>query len=102
MWQLIFSYFPIILLIYLMTRKNSMPSSRALPLVALISYLIMMVVFRREANEVHAEVISGLLLAWTPILIIAGAIFLFRTMEATGSLEVIRRWLNNLSTIMIR
>jgi lactate permease len=42
-------------------------------------------------------VLSGILLAWTPILIIGGAIFLFRTMEATGSLALIRRWLNQLT-----
>ncbi len=97
MGKLLFSYLPIVLLVWLMTRKRSMPSSRALPLVAFITYLIMLVVFRREANMVHAETLSGLLLAWTPILIIAGAVFLFRTMEATGSMDVIRVWLNGIS-----
>ena len=97
MWTLIFSYFPIVLLIFLMTKKRSMPSANALPLVAFLAYIIMLVVFQRDANAVHAEVISGLLLAWTPILIIAGAIFLFRTMEATGSLDTIKNWLNTIS-----
>jgi len=98
MQEILFAYLPIVVLVYLMTRKNSMPSSQALPLVALMTYLIMLVVFRREANQVHAEVLSGLLLAWTPILIIAGAIFLFRTMEATGDMDVIRLWLNRISS----
>jgi lactate permease len=93
----IFSFLPIVLLIYLMTKKNSVPSSKALPLTALITYLIMLVIFRQNANLVHANVAKGLLVAWTPILIIAGAIFLFRTMEATGSLSVIRQWLNTVS-----
>lgn len=97
MIEVVFAYLPILLLVFLMTRKNSMPSSRALPLVALLTYLIMLTVFRREASHVHAEVVSGLLLAWTPILIIAGAIFLFRTMEATGDMDVIRGWLNRIS-----
>ncbi len=74
-----------------------MPSSKALPLSALVVYFIMLVFFRHDPNLIHANVLSGLLVAWTPILIIAGAIFLFRTMEATGSLSVIRRWLNTVS-----
>jgi len=97
MAQLFFAYFPIVLLIYLMTRKNSMPSFKALPLCALVLYVIMLVVFGRDPNVVHAAVLDGLLVAWTPILIIAGAIFLFKTMEATGALSVIRVWLNGIS-----
>ena len=97
MQELFFAYFPIVLLIYLMTKKNSMPSFRALPLSALALYFIMLIVFQRDPNQVHAAIIDGLLVAWTPILIIAGAIFLFRTMEATGSLAVIRSWLNSIS-----
>jgi len=97
MAQLFFAYFPIVLLIYLMTKKNSMPSYRALPLSALVVYVGMLVVFSRDPNQVHAAVLDGLLVAWTPILIIAGAIFLFRTMEATGALSVIRTWLNSIS-----
>lgn len=97
MLSLLSSYFPIVLLIYLMTKKNSMPSYKALPLTALVVYLLMLSVFGRDPIHVHAVVIKGLLVAWTPILIIAGAIFLFRTMEATGSLQTIRTWLNTIS-----
>lgn len=93
----IFSYLPIVLLVFLMTKKNSMPSSKALPLSALVLYFIMLIVFKQDANLVHANVVKGLLVAWTPITIIAGAIFLFRTMEFTGSLSVIRQWLNTVS-----
>ncbi|TVZ40105.1 lactate permease [Alteromonadaceae bacterium 2753L.S.0a.02] len=95
--QLFFSYFPIVLLIYLMTKRNSMPSFKALPLSALVLYFIMLVVFAQDPNRVHAAVVDGLLTAWTPALIIAGAIFLFRTMEATGALATIRVWLNSIS-----
>ena len=97
MWQLIFSYLPIILLIWLLTKKNSMASSRALPLTALVTYFIVLIIFRHDALLVHATVLEGLLVAWTPILIIAGAIFLFRSMEATGALSTIRVWLNTIS-----
>ena len=97
MAQLVFAYFPIVLLVFLMTKKSSMPSFRALPLSAFVLYLIILIVFQRDPNAVHAAILDGLLLAWTPILIIAGAIFLFRTMEATGSLTTIRKWLNSIS-----
>jgi len=81
-----------------MLKKRSLPSSKALPLTALVTYFIMLLVFRADPNIIHATVLKGLLVAWTPILIIAGAIFLFRTMEATGSLNSIRNWLNSVST----
>lgn len=33
----------------------------------------------------------------TPVMIVGGAIFLFRTMESSGAMEDIRLWLNNIS-----
>ena len=98
MLKLVFSYLPILLLIYLMVKKNNMPSSKALPLTALITYFIMLIVFRQDPNLIHATVVKGLLVAWTPILIIGGAIFLFRTMEATGGIAAIKSWLNKVSS----
>ena len=89
--------FPIVLLIFLMTKRNPLPSSRALPLSAFVVYVSMLLVFQRNPTLVHAEVLNGLLVAWTPITIIAGAIFLFKTMDATGGLAVIRTWLNTVS-----
>lgn len=93
-----FAYFPIILLIYLMSKKNSLPANYALPLCAFVAYLVVLVVFGQEARLVNANVVAGLLKAWTPILIIAGAIFLFRCMEVTGALDIIRQWLNQISS----
>lgn len=88
--DLILSTFPILLLIYLMTRKKSVPSHWALPFVALLLYFIKLFYFHSDPNQVHAAVLDGLLTAWTPILIVWGAIFLFRAMEHTGALEAIR------------
>lgn len=93
-----FAYLPIIVLIYLMSKKNSLPANHALPLSALLVYLVVLFIFNREANLVHASVIAGMLKAWTPILIIAGAIFLFRCMEVSGALDIMRQWLNHIST----
>ncbi len=95
--ETIVSFLPIILLIWMMTKKDAVPSAKALPITALISYGIMLLVFRRDPNLVHANVLDGLLTAWTPILIIWGAIFLFKTMEASGAMDSIRRWLNSVS-----
>jgi lactate permease len=86
-----------VLLIYLMTKRNSMPSFKALPLSALVLYLIVLIVFAENPNQVHAAILDGLLVSWTPILIISGAILLFRSMEATGGLAHIRLWLNVIS-----
>ncbi len=97
MLNTILSIVPVLLLIWLMVKKRSVPSQRALPLSALILYFIVLFAFRFEPREVHANVISGLLLAWTPILIIGGAILLFKTMESTGALSVIKQWLNTVS-----
>ena len=95
--QLVFAYLPIISLIFLMTKKHSLPSYKAIPVSALMIYLISLGVFSFDPVHVHAVVIKGLLVAWTPITIIAGAIFLFRAMEATGSLTTIQQWLNHIS-----
>ncbi len=96
--QLAISLFPILLLIWLMVKKNSMPSSQALPLVAVILYFIKLIYFGANPNDVHANVIAGLLTALTPILIVFGAIFLFRTMEHSGAMDVVRQWLNGLTS----
>jgi lactate permease len=93
-----FAYFPIILLIYLMSKKQNLPANYALPLCALVAYLVVLLVFGHEATLVNANVIAGILKAWTPILIIAVAIFLFRCMEVTGALDIIRQWLNQISS----
>ncbi len=74
-----------------------MPSARALPLAAIVAYGIRLVWFREDSHVVNAAVVAGLLTALTPISIVWGAIFLFRTMEISGAMETIRRWLNSLT-----
>ncbi len=88
---------PILLLIHWMTKKEPMPSAKALPLAAVVAYGIRLVWFGTDANLVNASVVAGLLVALTPILIVWGAIFFFLTMEHCGAMETIRRWLNHLS-----
>jgi lactate permease len=95
--DLIFAALPIVVLIFSMTKKSPMPSARALPLAAVVAYGIRLTWFGTDARVVHAAVISGLLMALTPISIVWGAIFLFRTMEHSGAMETIRCWLNRLT-----
>lgn len=95
--NIVFSFLPILLLIWLMAKKNGMPSNKALPLSALVVYFTTLIVFKHNPNLVHTNVLIGLLEAWKPILIIAGAIFLFKTMEATGSIKIVKQWLNNIT-----
>lgn len=93
----VFSIIPILLLIWLMVKKNGMPSHKALPLTALLFYLIVLIIFQYEPVVIHANLIKGLLVAWTPILIIGGAVLLFLTMEITGSISTVKTWLNGIT-----
>ncbi len=97
MTDLLVSIFPIVLLIYMMARKKSVPAHVALPLVAGLMFVLKLGYFSAEPEEINATVIQGFLTAWTPILIVWGAIFLFRTMEHSGALDVIHSWLDGVS-----
>ena len=98
MFNALISLLPLIALIVLMTKRNSMPSYKALPLAAGLLYLLELFWFHAGLRLVHATVIAGLLYAWTPILIIWGAIFLFCTMEHSGAMVTIRQWLDGITT----
>ncbi len=88
---------PILLLVYWLTKRTPMSSARALPLAAAAAYLVRLGWFGTDPNLVNASVVAGLLVALTPVLIVWGAIFLFRTMEHCGAMDTIRHWLNHLS-----
>ena len=89
---------PITLLVFLMTKRPSMSSNRALPLAALVLYVILLTYFGVRPLLVHAAVVEGLLTALTPILIVWGAILLFKTMEHSGAMATVRQWLNGITT----
>lgn len=88
---------PIVLLIFLLTKRNSLPSYKALWITAALTYLLSLTVFRRDPLLVHAAVLDGFLTSWTPIAIIWGAIFLFESLEAGGGMGKLRGWLNGVS-----
>ncbi|MCF7791922.1 MAG: L-lactate permease [Victivallales bacterium] len=91
------SILPIALLIFLMVKKNPWPSFAALPFCAALLYFIKLIYFKSSPEIVNATVIKGFIAAYTPILVIFGAILLFKVMRNTGGLEVISRWLNSIA-----
>ena len=96
--DLILAALPIALLILWMARKRAMPSNRALPLAALVLYALLLGYFAVSPRLVHAAVSKGVLTALTPVLIVWGAILLFKTMEHSGAMATVRSWLNGIST----
>ncbi|MFN1582092.1 L-lactate permease [Vibrio rotiferianus] len=97
MANLLISIAPIILLIWMMTKKKAIPSNIALPLTALLVGVIQLFYFNAHITPLVASAIAGALSAITPISIIAGAILLNRTISLSGAEAVIKRWLEGVS-----
>ena len=95
--SLFFSIAPIVLLIWMMTKKNGVPSYIALPLTAAAVYAVQMFWFDSLPLLLHANIITALVSVFTPITIIAGAILLNKLMQISGAENVVRRWLENIS-----
>ena len=95
--DLILSVLPIVLLIYLMVKRNALPSYVALPLIAGLVYIIHLTYFDGSFLELNANFISAIISVMTPITVIFGAVLFNRMMEMTGAMDVLRRWLGNIS-----
>ncbi len=79
-FDFLITIFPLVLLVWLMTKPRPCFSHFALPIVASILYGLMIFYFKKDVVLVNAVMIDGVLTALTPILIVGGAIFLFKTM----------------------
>src|SRR5262245_17716699 len=88
---------PIVVLIYVMTKKRSWPSHISLPFAAALVYLSVLIHSRFDPNLVNATVVSGALSALTPISILWGAILLSQTMRRSGAERVISESLKGVS-----
>lgn len=88
---------PIAALVWMMAKRHSLPAWQALPLSALLLYVTKWLYFGSDMREVHASIVAGLLYAYTPLMIIWGAVTLFLTMEATGCMDRIRVWLGDIT-----
>ena len=95
--DLFLSIFPIVLLIYLMVKRNAFPSYVALPLIAGIVYLLQLFYFKNEFILLNANVVSAIISVFTPISVIFGAVFFNRMMETSGAMNTLRSWLGNIS-----
>jgi lactate permease len=89
--------FPIVLLVWLMTKPRPMPSTWAFALAAAVAYAARMVYFQSPFNLLNASVVAGLLNALTPISIVFGAILFFVAMEHSGAMKRLQDWLRDLS-----
>ncbi|EAS40718.1 L-lactate permease [Photobacterium profundum] len=97
MTSLFLSVIPIVILIWMMTKKNGLPSHIALPVTALMVGAIQLFYFGTDITLISANIIAGILSAITPISIVAGAILLNRMIYLSGSEDIIRRWLEGIS-----
>ncbi|UJF18181.1 L-lactate permease [Vibrio sp. SS-MA-C1-2] len=97
MENIIISVFPILLLIWMMTKKNAYPSYIALPATAVLVGILQLFYFDANPILVGANVITGALSAITPVSIIAGAILLNRVNEISGAQAITSRWLETIN-----
>lgn len=97
MTTLLISVTPIILLIWMMTKKNGIPSHIALPITALLVGILQYFHFNTDFTLISANVIAGSLSAITPISIVAGAILVNRLTFLSGAEATIRSWLEGIS-----
>ena len=72
--DLFLSIFPIVLLIYLMVKRNAFPSYVALPLIAGIVYLLQLFYFKNEFILLNANIVSAIISVFTPISVIFVAV----------------------------
>ena len=95
--QLFLSIFPIVLLIYLMVKRNALPSYVALPWIAVVVLIIQFIFFGTDIATVSANIASALIAVQTPITVIFGAILFNRFSEVSGVTNTLRKWLANIN-----
>ncbi|MGQ8820624.1 L-lactate permease [Bibersteinia trehalosi] len=94
---LFLSVFPIVLLIFLMVKRNALPSYVALPLTAALIFVLQLTYFGSDFTLVAANIVAGLGDVLTPITIIFGAILFNRFSEVSGATNTMRKWLGNIN-----
>ncbi|WP_298439754.1 L-lactate permease [uncultured Ferrimonas sp.] len=74
-----------------------MPASRAMPISALLTGLAAAFIWQMDTTILGASIVQGMLDAITPLTIIFGAIFLLKTLAASGAMDTIRAGFTNIS-----
>ena len=93
----VFALFPVVALIWSMTKARPLTAHVALPLAALCAVLIQWGYFQADALTLLANIIAGGLAVLTPVSIIAGAILLNRVLVISGAEQTLRQWLAGIS-----
>ncbi len=93
-----FSVFPIVLLIWMMAKRNGLPSTIALPATAGLLYFLQIFIFKSDLTLLNANIVTALISVATPLSVIAGAIALNKLMKMSGAEETLRIALTQLST----
>ncbi|MDP8098652.1 L-lactate permease [Pasteurella atlantica] len=94
---LFLSIFPIVLLIYLMVKRNALPSYVALPWIAAVVLIVQLIFFETDITTISANIVSAIISVQTPITVIFGAILFNRFSEKSGVTNTLRKWLGNIS-----
>lgn len=89
--DVIFCLFPIVFLIVVTIKPNPYPTTRSLPMAALFMWLVRLMYLGSDPLATCAAIVLGLHEAFTPLSIMAGAITLFETMEATYCMPYMMR-----------
>ncbi|MTI13237.1 L-lactate permease [Sansalvadorimonas verongulae] len=74
-----------------------MPASKAMPVSAVLTALAAAFVWKMDVLVLKASILQGLLDSLTPLTIIFGAIFLLKTLSASGAMDTIRAGFTNIS-----
>lgn len=88
---------PILFLVYATLKAKPIPTTVSLPIAAIMLWWIRLAYLRLDVIQTCSAVVLGLHEALTPITIMAGAITLFETMEATLCLPYMMRELKSLT-----
>ena len=86
-----FCLLPIMFLVYTTIKPNPLPTTTSLPAAALLMYLVRLMYLQSDPLLATGSIILGLHEALTPLSIMAGAITLFESMEATYCLPYMMR-----------
>jgi lactate permease len=88
--DLLLAALPLLLLIWLLGKPRPVAAALALPLAALLAWILRLGWFADPPLLPTAALIDGAFTALTPLLIVWGAILFFRVLEAIGALATIR------------
>jgi hypothetical protein len=89
--DLFFCLLPILFLVVVTIKPNPIPTTKSLPTAAFMMYLVRLMYLGSDPLLTSASVILGFHEAITPLSIMAGAIALFESMEATYCLPYMMR-----------